>query len=367
MFATTLHALGVAAIAGAVLAPGASVPAATAELNSGVTWFEGSAASAAPGSTVSLTPVHTVTGTPPEDAELGFTVSYPVGLTVEAAGGTCTVDEAVRTVSCSGPPDGGSPQLQASVDPAAVPGTTLALTARVSSVPGDVNPADDEATTVITVVALQSRLRVSGPASAPEGETFAVRVVLSNDSDADLGSDFRGQASMNVPDGGEDLYTWVSLPPGCFPDPLSFSCGEPGDLVPAGESRTFDFRITTLPGAAGKVFTLSAEWRSPVRESADVRITAPAVTPAPVDTPPVDAAQPGDGTPVAEGAGAPSAAELPATGAATLPLTALGLGLVVLGVALTRARRVVGRLVVARESLVPHRDQWQRDQGEQRR
>jgi hypothetical protein len=220
----------------------------------------------------------------------------------------------------------------------------LRLTARVNTLPGDAEPADDEATATVTVVPLGARIRVDGPASVPEGQTFAMQVVLFNDSDSAHSAELPGQVALE-PGGGENLFTLVSLPPGCGTDPLSFFC-EDATTVPAGGSRTFEFRVRTLHGAAGKVFTLLARndptEAGTIRDSADVRITAagdagPAAPAAPAP------AGPG-GSPATEPVGTPApTAELAATGAGSLPLTALGLAFVVLGAALTRCRQVLDR------------------------
>jgi LPXTG-motif cell wall-anchored protein len=210
------------------------------------------------------------------------------------------------------------------------------VTATVNTVPGDAAPADDEATATITVVPLQVGVRVTGPASARQGEPFAMRVELSNDSDSDLTATFRGQVSMDLPAGGENLFRWATLPPGCVPDPLSYVCEDPLPL-PAGTTRTVVFSFEGLPGSVGRVFTQLARYEptegTSVTDSADVRITAAAVVDPPVG--------PGDGTD--QGADTPApAAEHPATGADTVPLTALGLSLLLVGATLTRFRRRVG-------------------------
>jgi hypothetical protein len=342
MFASALHAVGVAAIAGMVVAPGAAAPSAVAEFNTGVAWFGSSTASVAPANSVLLTAAYSVTGAPPPDAVLGFTLSYPVGVTVESPGHTCTVDGTTRTVVCGSSAEGTSPQLRVSVAAGATPGTTLQLTARVNPVPGDADPADDEATATVTVVPIQARVTVDGPAAVAEGETWAMQVVLFNDGDTDRPAGFRGQVSMNLPAGGEDLFTWVSLPPGCATDPLSFVC-DPSGSVPAGGSRSFEFRLKSLPGAAGRVFTLAARYDpaegTTVRDSADVRITAARVASGPAEPAgPV----PADLAPETVD-GADPAAGLPATGVAVLPMTALGLGLTALGVWFMRSRRMLGR------------------------
>lgn len=316
----------------AVQAPAA---AQAADFDTGLS-FDTPAAQVPPGSWVLLTPSYVVTGTPPAGADLGFSVTYPRGLAVEASNGQCTVSAATRTVHCTSPAEGARPQMRVTVDRAMTPGQVLVLTATVDPVPGDSDPGDDVATATVTVVPLEAHVDVTAPATAREGQVFTVVVRLRNDGDVPVGDDFRGSVTMSDsgPGGGEELFRWVSLPPTCGTDPASYQCGA-GGTVPPGSSTTYSFRLEALPGAAGKSFTMSARWNptatTQVEDAVRVRIL-----------PAVAVVRPGPGTrtspvrPVAPATAAPAAPELAATGANDLLLGVFGLGLLVVGCLLRR-------------------------------
>lgn len=306
--------------------------------------FDTTAAKVPPGSWVLLTPSYAVTGVPPAGADLGFSVTYPRGLAVEASNGQCTVSAATRTVHCTSPAEGARPQMRVTVDPTAAPGQVLALTATVDPVPGDSDPSDDVATATVTVVPLEAHVDVTAPATAREGQVFTVVVRLRNDGEVAVGDDFRGSVTMSDsgPGGGGELFRWVSLPQTCGTDPASYQCGA-GGTVPPGGSTAYSFRLEALPGAAGKTFTMSARWAptatTQVEDSVRVRIlssvvTRPGVVPPPVTRP---------GTPARPDTAEPSPDELAATGGQSAPLAALAIAMLVLGAAMLRLGRRTGR------------------------
>jgi hypothetical protein len=226
--------------------------------------------------------------------------------------------------------------MRVTVDPNAKPGDVLVLTAAVDPVPGDSDPGDDTATATVTVVPLEARVDVAAPASAREGQAFTVVVRLSNDGDVAVGDDFRGSVTMSgAPDGGEELFRWVSLPVSCGTDPASYQCGA-GGTVPPGDTRMFGFRLEPLPGAAGRTFTMTARWSptdtTEVEDAVRIRILPAAAV-----------VRPGTGTttrpavPAAPATPAPAAPELAATGSNGLLLGLLGLGLLGVGALLRRS------------------------------
>jgi len=330
---------GAAAVACAMLVLGQGpATAQAADFDTGLS-FDTPAAQVPPGSSVLLTPSYTVTGTPPAGAALGFSVTFPRGLAVEASNGQCTVSTTTRTVHCTSPAEGARPPMRVTVDPEAEPGQVLVLTATVDPVPGDSDPGDDVATATVTVVPLEAHVDVTAPATARAGQAFTVVVNLRNDGDVAVGDDFRGSVSMSDsgPGGGEGLFRWVSLPPTCGTDPASYQCGA-GGTVPPGGSRTYSFRLEALRGAAGRTFTMSARWTptatTQVEDAVRVRILPATPVAHPGTTP--GAAAPSPAAPAAPATAAPAAPELAATGSNNVVVGALGLGLLGLGGLLLR-------------------------------
>ncbi|GAA4710153.1 hypothetical protein GCM10025782_02730 [Pedococcus ginsenosidimutans] len=314
---------------------GTSEVRAAADFDAGLA-FDIPAAQVPPGSWVLLTPSYAVKGTPPAGADLGFSVTYPKGLAVEASNGQCTVSAATRTVHCTSPAEGARPQMRVTVDPAAAAGQVLDLTATVDPVPGDSDPSDDVATATVTVVPLEAHVDVTAPATAREGQVFTVVVHLRNDGDVAVGDEFRGSVIMSDsgPGGGGELFRWVSLPPTCGTDPASYQCGA-GGTVPPGGTKTYSFRLEALSGAAGRVFTMSARWdptaTTQLQDAVRVRIL-----PAAVVARPVAGGAPRADTPVVPADTAPARPELAATGSNGVLLGLLGSGLLGVGLVLRR-------------------------------
>ena len=308
--------------------------------NAGVA-FDRAAAQVPAGSSAVVTLTYAVAGDPPPGAELGFHVTYAQGLAVEAPGGQCAA-AGTRTLHCVSPPEGTGPQLRATVAAGTAVGTTLAISAAVDELAGDTVAADDAATAVVTVAPLEAQVSVTAPATTVSGEVFTVVVRLTNDSDEAVSEDVHGAAETRKPGvpGDPELYRWISMPADCGADPGSYFCGD-GGTVPAHSSRDYRFRVTTVPQAAGYVFSLSAQWTPTptvsLRDSASVQVLAPAQEPTP------DPAANPSADPVADraavGADPASRPTLAATGGGEGRLAVLALVLLGSGAMVLRLRR----------------------------